>query len=211
MPISKTIVLSKELIEYTDLSPLYPYLSWNPRFLQYFKQSVGQEPYKLLGFISKQCNGVITDVGTQYGSSALALSLNNDVVVETYDTMRLVPNKNPSTQLLTIENIPNIKYSILSGQSVISKIAKSTVVYLDINSKDGLEEMKFITNLQEHNFKGILILDDINITDAMKGVWNNVPKNLKKIDATAFGHWSGTGIIVYDPQFLDVNVLLESS
>lgn len=211
MPVSKNIVLSKELVDYTDLSPLYPFLSWNPPFLQYFKQSAGQEPYKLLGFISKQCNGVITDVGTEYGSSALALSLNHNVVVETYDTMRRVPNKNPSTQMLTIENIPNIKYRILSGQSVMSKIAQSTVVYLDINSKDALEEMKFIKSLEELNFKGILIIDDININDAMKGMWNNVPKNLKKIDATAYGHWSGTGIIVYDPQFLDVNVLLESS
>jgi hypothetical protein len=206
MPISKNIVLSKEWIEDTDLSPLYKHLSWTPQYLQYFQQASGQEPFKLLGYISKHCQGVATDVGTQFGSSALALSLNSDLQVDTYDKFKLVPNNNPSAQVLTIENRPNITYRILSAQSVISKIAKSTVVYLDINTTDGVEETKIIHQLQQLNFKGILILDDIHLNDTMKTVWSSIPNNLKKIDATAFGHWSGTGIIVYDPSFIDVNI-----
>lgn len=204
MPISKNIVLSKEWIEGIDLSHLYPHLSWNPEYLQYFQQSCGQEPFKLLGYISKHCQGVATDVGTQYGSSALALSLNSDLQVDTFDKFRLIPTSNPSA--LTIENRPNITYRILSAQSVISKIAKSIVVYLDINTVDGVEELKFINQLQQHGFKGVLIVDDIHLNETMKKVWSSVPNKLKKIDATAFGHWSGTGIIVYDPAFLDVNI-----
>lgn len=206
MPISKNIVLSKEWIEDTDLSPLYKYISWNPQYLQYFQQPSGQEPFKLLGYISKHCQGVATDIGTQYGSSALALSLSTDLHVDTFDKFRLVPTSNPSSQVLTIENKPNITYRVLSGQAVLSKIAKSMVVYLDINTTDGIEETKIINQLQHLNFKGILILDDINLNDTMKTVWSTVPNTLKKIDATAFGHWSGTGIVVYDPSFIDVNI-----
>lgn len=206
MPISKNIVLTKEWIEDIDLLPLYPYLSWNPEYLQYFQQSCGQEPFKLLAYISKHCQGVATDVGTQYGSSALALSFNTDLQVDTFDKFRLIPTSNPSAQLLTIDNRPNIAYRILSAQSVISEIAKSTVVYLDINTVDGVEELKFIDQLHQLGFKGILIVDDIHLNETMQRVWSNVPNKLKKIDATAFGHWSGTGIIVYDPTFLDVNI-----
>lgn len=206
MPVSKNIVLSKEWIEDIDLSPLFKYLSWTPEYLKYFQQSAGQEAFKLLGYISKHCEGVATDIGTQYGSSALALSLNTDLHVDTYDKFKVVPSINPSDQVSSIEHKSNITYRILSGQSVMSKIAKSTVVYLDINTNDGIEEAKIISQLLQLEFKGILILDDIHLNDVMKNVWSNVPNKLKKIDATAFGHWSGTGIIVYDPSFLDVNI-----
>jgi len=205
MPLSKTIILSKKQIEEVDLSSLFPYLAWNGQFLQYFKEGPGQEPYKLLAYISKHSRGVVSDVGTQNGSSALALSLNPEVQVETYDKFKLIPDSNSGT--ITINDRPNIKYRILSGQSVINRIANSSVAYLDINTADGQEEIKFITKLQELGFKGLMILDDIHLNDTMKNVWTNVPNKLKKVDVTELGHWSGTGIIVYDPSFLDVSIV----
>lgn len=203
MSLPKNIILSKDKIDGTDLSSLHQYLEWNPQFLQFFSQKAGQEPYKLLGYISVQLDGVITDIGTQFGSSALALSLNNKVSVETYDKFKHIPDNN---QIATIVNKPNIKYKILSAQTILSKIAESTVVYLDINTQDGTEEIKIIRQLEELNFKGLLIIDDIKLNKVMESVWSNVPKHLKKIDVTEFGHWSGTGIVVYNPQHIDVNV-----
>lgn len=203
MPLSKNIVINKERVDDIDLTSLYPYLAWNPQYLQFFMQPPGQEAYKLLGYISMHSAGVITDIGTQHGSSALALSLNSQVFVETYDKFKLVPDNN---QVQTIMNKPNIKYRILSAQSIISKIAESNVVYLDINTNDGIEETKFIQKLLELKFQGLLILDDIKLNTAMKKVWEDVPKHLKKLDVTEYGHWSGTGIIVFNPQHIDVNV-----
>jgi hypothetical protein len=203
MPLSKNIVVNKERVDDIDLSSLYQYLAWNPQYLQFFSQKAGQEAYKLLGYISKHSNGVITDIGTQFGSSALALSLNDQVTVETYDKFKHIPDNN---QVPTIVNKPNIKYKVLSAQTILSKIAESTVVYLDINTQDGLEEVKIINKLEELKFKGLLIIDDIKLNTVMENVWNNVPKHLKKIDVTEFGHWSGTGIVVYNPQHIDVNV-----
>lgn len=204
MPISKNIVLNKERVDDIDLSSLYQYLTWNPQYLQFFSQKPGQEVYKLLGFISMHSGGVITDIGTQFGSSALALSLNNQVTVETYDKFKHIPDSN--NQVQTIANKPNIKYKILSAQSIISKVAESNVIYLDINTGDGLEEIKMIKKLQELNFQGILVIDDIKLSEVMENVWKNVPKELKKLDVTEFGHWSGTGIVVYNPKNIDVNI-----
>lgn len=203
MPLSKNIVLNKERIDDIDLSSLHQYLAWNPQYLQFFAQKAGQEAYKLLGYISKHSNGVISDIGTQFGSSALALSLNDQVIVETYDKFKLIPDNN---QVQTIVNKTNIKYKVLSAQTILSKIAESTVVYLDINTPNGSEELKIINKLEELKFKGLLIIDDIKLNKVMENVWNNVPKHLKKIDVTEFGHWSGTGIVVYNPQHIDVNV-----
>jgi uncharacterized lipoprotein YehR (DUF1307 family) len=204
MPISKNIILTKDRIDDVDLTSLTQYISWNPTFLQYFVQAPGQEPYKLLGYMSMHVQGTITDIGTQFGSSALALSLHNQVNVETYDTFKHIPDPNP--QIQTIANKSNIKYRILSGQAVISKVAESTIVYLDINTTTGTEELKIINQLKELGFKGILVIDDIHLNSVMKDVWNNVPQDLKKIDATSLGHWSGTGIVVYEPTYIDVNM-----
>lgn len=203
MPLSKNIVLNKERVDDIDLTSLHQYLAWNPQYLQYFSQKAGQEAYKLLGYISMHSNGVITDIGTQFGSSALALSLNDQVTVETYDKLKHIPDNN---QVQTVVNKPNIKYKVLSAQTILSKIAESTVVYLDINTNDGSEELKIINKLEELKFKGLLIIDDIKLNTVMENVWNSVPKHLKKIDVTEFGHWSGTGIVVYNPQYIDVNV-----
>jgi hypothetical protein len=203
MPISKNIVLNKERVDDIDLSSLHQYLTWNPQYLQFFLQKAGQEVYKLLGFISMHSSGVITDIGTQFGSSALALSLNNQVTVETYDKFKHIPDNN---QVQTISNKPNITYKILSAQSIMSKVAESNVIYLDITTVDGLEEIKIMKKLQELNFQGILIIDDIKLSEVMENVWNNVPKELKKLDVTEFGHWSGTGIVVYNPTNIDVNI-----
>lgn len=203
MPISKNIVVSKERVDDIDLSSLHQFLAWNPQYLQFFSQNAGQEAYKLLGYISMHSHGVITDIGTQFGSSALALSLNNQVNVETYDKFKHIPD---NAQVQTITNRPNIKYKILSAQSIISKIAESTVVYLDINTENGNEEIKIINKLLELDYQGILIIDDIKLNKAMEHVWNSVPKQLKKLDVSEYGHWSGTGIVVYNPDNIDVNI-----
>lgn len=200
---SNSIVIKKKSVDDINLTSLHQYLAWNPEYLQYFSQNAGQEAYKLLGYISMHTNGVITDIGTQFGSSALALSLNDKVSVETYDKFKHIPDNN---QIPTIATKTNIRYKILSAQTILSKIAESTVVYLDINTQDGSEEIKIIHKLEELNFKGLLIIDDIKLNTVMENVWNSIPKHLKKIDVTEFGHWSGTGIVVYNPQHIDVSV-----
>ena len=54
------------------------------------------------------------------------------------------------------------------------------------------------------NYAGMVLCDDIHISQDMKNFWNDVP--LKKIDVTKYGHVTGTGIIVFDPTVVDVIV-----
>jgi hypothetical protein len=41
----------------------------------------------------------------------------------------------------------------------------------------------------------------------MKDFWNTIPENLTKYDVTDIGHWTGTGIIVFDPNTYDIKIV----
>lgn len=197
------INLKKTVVDEISLEVLSEYIAWVPDFAKYFILPAGQEIYKLLAAISKQlpAEAVVSDVGTFVGSSALALSYNSDVHVMTYDVTNHIM-KADGTKTITFR--PNIARKIVSGQAVISKIAESLVVMLDIDPHDGIEEAKFVHKLKQLGFKGLLVVDNININDAMNNFWQNVPQELKKVDVTSVGHWVGTGIIVFDPSTIDI-------
>jgi hypothetical protein len=199
-----TIKLTKDKVDAIDLGHLVEYISWSPEHAHYFTAPAGKEIYKLLAYISKKlAGGVVSDVGTFRGSSALALSYNENVQVDTFDTTNHIM-KVDGTKTITYRT--NISRKIVSGQAVISKIAESLVVVLDIDPHDGVEEAKFVTKLMQYGFKGLLVVDNIKIGIGMQAFWDNVPATLKKIDVTSLGHWVGTGIIVFDPKTLDVVV-----
>ena len=61
---------------------------------------------------------------------------------------------------------------------------------------DGGFEREFILELLKNNYKGMVLCDDIYLNDEMKSFWEWVP--LQKIDVSKYGHWSGTGIILFD-------------
>lgn len=208
----KTIIkLTKDKVDAIDLTHLIEYIAWSPEHAKYFMAPAGNEIYKLLAYISKKLGAggdgeepvTVSDVGTLRGSSALALSYNDKVQVMTYDTTNHIM-KADGTKTITFR--PNVVRKIVSGQAVVSKIAESMVVVLDIDPHDGIEEAKFVTKLQQYGFKGLLVVDNIKISAAMQTFWDNVPASLKKVDVTSMGHWVGTGIIVFDPSTIDVVV-----
>jgi hypothetical protein len=202
------IPLNKEAIDNVDLGSLAQYLNWNPQAKQYFLGDAGQEHYKLLSYISQHINGEVFDIGTLFGGSALALSINDKSKVITLDRTRFIPEtdpQNPATaSLITPLSRPNIKMYVASGQAVIPQIAQAPLVVLDVDPHDGFQETDFIERLVRHDFKGILVVDDINLNKDMRTFWHNIPHNLKKLDVTHLGHHTGTGILVFDPSFIDV-------
>lgn len=46
-------------------------------------------------------------------------------------------------------------------------------------------------------FKGILLLDDIHKSKEMKSFWNTFDEE-NKVDVTAVGHQSGTGLVEFE-------------
>ena len=86
----------------------------------------------------------------------------------------------------------------------IAEIASADLVLLDVSPHDGDKEQKFFDELRRRSFEGILILDDIywKLDKGMTSFWESI--TLKKIDVTAIGHYTGTGIVVFNPDKWDV-------
>lgn len=202
-----TIRLNKTTIDACDLSNAFEYISWNPTFKEYMTKSSGEEHYKLLNFLAKEVAQTkkackVADIGTLYGCSALAFAMAHPSVnVTTYDISNVVPNVQ---NVKTIANISNITRKYMSGQLDIPSIAESDIVLLDIDPHSGTEEHKIVKRLQTEGFKGILVVDSINLNEQMQSFWKSV--DLEKYDVTKYGHWTGTGIVVYDSSNIDIRL-----
>lgn len=156
------------------------------------------EHYKLLTYLSNRLKpgSTVIDAGTNQGHSALALGQNRHVEVLSYDIK----------QVNTVFGIhyPNIK---LVNKNVLTldkeTILKSKIILIDIDPHEGMQESLFLGMLIKINYKGILIVDDINLNDGMRYAWNHLCKYscemLKTYDITKFGHWTGTGLVLFNP------------
>lgn len=200
--------INKQEVKDVDLSSIYEYMDWNPTYRGFLTKLPGEEHYKLLAYMGKLVSlknpvTLISDIGTLYGSSALALSAAHpSVQVTTYDILNVIPNVQG---LKSINNVSSIKRKIMSGQLDIANIAKSQLILLDIDPHEGTEETKFVKLLQNAGFKGLMLVDDIKLNEGMRKFWEGV--ELPKYDLTELGHWTGTGLIVYDPEIIDVQVV----
>jgi predicted O-methyltransferase YrrM len=183
-----------------DLSRFNQYVSWH--YLNaYFPMEAGQNHHQLLAYLSWQLpdGSKVFDLGTQYGASALALSYNPNVLVTTYDVNSYIPR-----DVRSFRDVSNITGVIGNCFDYISNFTDAMIVFLDISPHNGEDERRVLRMLLECNFKGILVCDDINLSDEMRSFFSDV--TLKKYDVTHYGHWSGTGIIVFDEDFMDVRV-----
>ena len=152
----------------------------------YFHMESGKEHYRLLMYISTLYNNeIIFDIGTNKCMSALALSYNKSNKIKTFDVVRILP-ENPL--------VDNIEYIIGDSTKDIDLI-KCPIIFLDVDH-DGLYENIFYEHLKHINWRGILILDDIHLNDPMKSFWNKIEE--KKYDITNIGHWSGTGMVIFE-------------
>ena len=184
-----------------DLSEQKKYTLWSDQFSIYFPMLPGQNHHCLLAYLSSQLpkGSVVGDFGTYLGHSALALSYNPDVRVITIDPFIHVAEDLKS--FLMVQNIQFIKGIC---QNYLRVFENSPLVFLDIAPHDGVEEVNIMEGLDSIGFRGILILDDIYYNYQMEAMWNDIIR--KKIDITKLGHHSGTGIVVFDPEYIDVQV-----
>jgi hypothetical protein len=144
----------------------------------------GEEHYRLLCLISTWVdNTVIYELGTYQGASSLCLAYNKTNRVITYDV----------EYQIEVKTQPNIEYRI--GQYQYDKsMLESPIIFID-TTHDGVFERDCYQYLIHNNYKGLTVWDDIHLNDEMKSFWNTVTH--PKIDISKFGHWSGTGAIVF--------------
>lgn len=161
----------------------------------YFTLDKG-EHYKLISHLSKQCpdGSTVIDIGTFLGYSALSLATNPNVSVVTYDIAETIIQKEGMVSIL---DVPNITYRIKNCLEEVPSLLHAPLIVLDVDPHDGVQEIDIIQALMDNNYKGVVVCDDIHLNDGMKRFWEWVP--LKKVDITAFGHFTGTGAIVFDP------------
>ncbi len=172
-----------------DLSQLAPTVV-ETEFRNYFLDVPGKEHYKLLGYFSMQYSNVsLLDVGTYKGCSALSLSLNPTNKVHSFDVRHNLRklHTEPSNIEFIVDDILKEQYKEL--------VIQSPFIILDTDH-EGSFEHTFYKHLKSLNYKGILLLDDTKLNNAMKEFWNSITE--EKYDVSEIGHHSGTGIVIFN-------------
>lgn len=142
----------------------------------------------------------IIDIGTHIGYSALAMAFNPKVNVVSYDLYDHFSKMAPTTA----RDVPNITFLLKNCITDAQNLSQSPFIFLDVDPHDGVQEKEIINALAEAGFKGIMVCDDIYKNTEMRAFWDWVP--YKKYDISKFGHWSGTGLIVFDQNEYDVDI-----
>lgn len=176
--------------KYNDINEtmlLEYYSNLHPNSVQWFFEPAGTEHYRLLAFISSNYSGaLILDIGTNTGSSALALSKGSSNHVISYDIEDCREGHGVGER---------IEHKIGLATDDIANIQNASVIFLD-TKHDGTFEDEFRNKLIELNWKGVLLLDDIYLNPEMKAFWDSITQ--EKIDLTKVGHWSGTGAVIFE-------------
>lgn len=195
----KTIFKIDRTIDQINLQYLAHHTTWHDNSI-FFTLPPGREHYPLLAHLSAQCpkDSYVIDIGTYLGFSALALAHNPDIKVVSYDIV--------SDHQANLPKLPNIQYKVADCTTPheMDLISQAPLVLLDVDPHDGIQERDIFTQLEVAGFRGILVLDDIHVNSAMKGFWDWIPNHYKKYDITHFGHFSGTGLVVFDDNTYDV-------
>ena len=167
-----------------------------PEFLKYLNtdehrgwwMNTKTDHYALLCWMSEQMNDkIIYDLGTFRGMSALALAFNPTNTVVTYDNVDWTSER--------VGNPGNINF-IVGDFFLDSYVLKSPFIMFDVDPHNGIIEKQFLQWLDENNYKGVVFFDDIHLNPQMQEVWDSIKH--EKHDLTVFGHYSGSGVVIYE-------------
>jgi hypothetical protein len=200
------LVIDDEVFR-TELAAYQRYVDWCPG-ARYFNGPAGTEPYRLLARLAQQLppGSTVADCGTLYGCSAIALAINPSITVNSYDITdygacgRDVP---PGA---------DINYVLGNCLDHVADMVGCQLIHLDIDPHNGVQEEQFYGRLVNRKFAGVLLCDDINLNFEMRRFWTGLNaaqalfRHVKCIDASRWGHHSGTGVVVFDPETIDVEV-----
>jgi hypothetical protein len=178
------ITLNKDVINRLDISKCSPIeITFTAPCGDYSNPPYGSNQYRLLCYLST-CfrNQLFIDIGTNCGDSALALSFGGNYVVS-FDINKYAYNP-----------APNCHYIIGDFREYLNKIVNARLVLYDIPHVDDTFST-FCTFLKQSNWNGILLLDDYLYSSPKKKDWDSLGEEYVKIDATPYGHSTGTGIV----------------
>lgn len=162
------------------------------------------EHYKLLaGFVKYIEPKVVVEIGTFRGIGTLALAkcLPETGMIATFDP---VPWNTVETTALRQSDFNDrfVQHNDdLADMRVVEKhqsMLRNTDLFFIDAAKDGVMERNFIRNLKNIGLKqnAVVIFDDIRLWN-MLDIWRRI--DFPKLDLTSFGHWSGTGVVQWNP------------
>lgn len=156
----------------------------------YFYLNEGEEHYQLLAYLSSKFdNKLFFDIGTYRGSSALALGYNKSNTIISYD---IIDEK--KSKFLDEKNI-----EFIIGDSIKdNRLLKADLILLD-TAHDGVYESRFLKFIKDNNYKGIVIMDDVNHYPILKKLAEELQQRnvVELIDLTRIGHFSGTLALLF--------------
>ena len=187
------IVLSFDEINDIDLGKLGVYVEFKSSHAQYLNLAPGQEHYKLIGYLTQYFSSPLIDIGTYLGCSALALSYDENKEVITYDLVDWLKNDDDQ---ITYKDRENIEFRKKNCLYVMDTLISAEFIVLDVDPHDGLQEVEILKALEDNGYSGVVLLDDIHLNKDMETMWNNITQT--KYDVTKYGHFSGTGLVIFD-------------
>ena len=159
----------------------------------------------LAGLADELAAAAVVEVGTYTGASALTFASRDTVrSVVTYD---VVPWRQIDHSMFDENDFVDFGGAIeqriadLQDASVFAReaatLARADLIFVD-GPKDGVFERGFLELLlgTPRARRQCLVVDDVKV-NTMVDIWQRFP--VAKIDASSVGHWSGTGLVVLDP------------
>lgn len=159
-------------------------------------RKVTGEHYRFLLWLSKKLdNKVIYDIGTRSGASAACLSFNPTHKVTSFDIVK----DHWKTYHTNPEIVKRVTFKCCDVRELTAEELKNVdIILLDIDHSGRVEKIIY-DRLVNGGFKGILIMDDINVNK-----WGRLKKLFESITQPKFildiAHWSGTGIVSFGPK-----------
>ena len=181
----RSIGIDKDVVRNLDISHLY-----NLALNQCDWHEAGQCEYRLYAHLSTIFNNTtILDVGSRTGGSALALSYNEKNHVISYDLQEQgasnIKKDNITWKIQDFRNDDTLDYDRIS------------IIMIDVDPHDGVQEEEMFLFLEEKEWQGLVLLDDIGPQwPEIEDFWNRI--TFPKLDVSDVGHMSGTGAVSFD-------------
>jgi len=181
---------------------LIQFISWQVH-KEVINSDAGIHHYKLLTYLSQKIqNGLIYEFGTHYGTSSLALSVNKLNKIITYDILNRYRDYGIQPKP---ENVELRIGNILENESELKLLLNADLIFIDVDHL-GKFESNIYHFLNDNDYKGLLLLDDIFFNQPMMQFWKSV--DIKKYDLTSVGHGAiesnipgmpaGTGLVDFN-------------
>jgi predicted O-methyltransferase YrrM len=198
--------ISQSVLDAVDLSQFAGrFVNDNDR--EEFFGAAGQQHYRLLAWLSTQFYGKdLIDIGTHRGSSALAMSYSSTNTVHTFDIDDRLAQEWKMTKWANrdIQFHHENLWEPATRAAWRDRLLAAPVIFMDIDPHDGPMELEFYQWLKTEGYQGLLICDDVWYFKGMRDAfWYHIPE-ADKTDATLVGHWSGTGIVHFGHQVVEV-------